>query len=118
MENGDPPKLDLPLAPKLVGTWQGTGNGNKGFNVTFTKSGKAEFSRPDRHFSRQTDTTLGSYSFRRSEQIQLKEAGTSKSDEGYQVDVEFITDDEILLVNHSKSWGGFGTLAGRYKRAK
>lgn len=113
-----PPKLDSPLAAKLVGNWQGLPGKTIGQTVQFTKSGKVEFNYPDLPRKEETKTVLGTYSFKKDALLRLDEAGSSSYDDGWQVDVEFLNDDEILFVNHGSRYSGFGPLAGRYKRTK
>ncbi len=115
--DADPPNLKSPLAPKLVGAWQGTGGKTAGHVVRFTKSGRVEFSHPDSLSKGKTETALGSYSFKKDDLMELKQAGGIMSGK-WQVEVEFVSEDEILLVNHGSQYGGFGPLAGRYKRSK
>lgn len=114
----EPPKLDSPLAPKLVGKWQGVGAKTKGHLVEFTKAGKVEFTYPDSLRKGEMETILGGYSFKKEALLQLDRAGAFTNDDGWRIEVEFPNDDEVFFVNHGHPFGGFGPLAGRYKRVK
>jgi hypothetical protein len=116
-DDDDKPNLDSPLAPKLVGKWKGTDGKTKDHMIEFTKAGKAMFTYSDR--ARPAgEMTLGTYSFTKDSVIQLKRAGDSRFEKGWRVDIEFVGDDDILLVNHGTEFGGFGPLRGRYQRSR
>ena len=101
-----------------MGNWQGAGEKNKGGSVLFTKTGKVEFTHPGTSTNGELETAFGNYSFKKDAVLQLDKAGSLSNDWGWQVEVEFLTDDEVLFVNHGHPYGGFGPLAGRFKRAK
>jgi len=107
--------INAELAPKLIGKWQITQGNARGGSVEFTRTGTVILAfRGDKG----TETVSGSYAFKNAGSILLEKAGSTTRNEGWLIELEFIGDDELNLVNAGDPLGGFGFLTGRLRRIK
>lgn len=108
-------EINAELASKLVGKWQVTEGAAKGGTVEFTRTGTVLLTFRG---EKGTEIVRGIYSFKAAGTILLEKSGATTRSEGWLIEIEFIGDDDLNLVNAGDPLGGFGFLLGRLRRIR